>query len=85
MDSECGNLTTKEHTLHALSDKWILAQKIRIPKKQFAKHLKLRNMEDQSVDTLFLLKIGNKIHMGGHTETKFGAEQKEGPSRDFPT
>ena len=32
---------TKEHTWYALNDKWILAQKLRIPKIQFAKHMKL--------------------------------------------
>ena len=30
--------------------------------------------EDQSVDTLVLLSRGNKISMGGDTETKCGAE-----------
>ena len=30
--------------------------------------------EDQSVDTLILLRMGNKIPMEGVTETKFGAE-----------
>ena len=30
--------------------------------------------EDQSVDTLFLLRRGNKIPMEGVTETNFGAE-----------
>jgi hypothetical protein len=35
---------------------WILAQKLRIPKIQFAKHMKLKKMEDQSVDTLILLR-----------------------------
>jgi hypothetical protein len=42
---------------------------------QFAKHMKLKN-EDQSVDTLPLLRIGNKTPMEGVTETKFGAETK---------
>ena len=37
------------HDMH--SDKWILAQKLRIPKIQFAKHMKLKKKEDQSVDT----------------------------------
>jgi hypothetical protein len=41
---------------------------------QFAKHMKLKKKEDQSVDTLFLLRMRNKIHMEGITETKFGAE-----------
>ena len=54
--------------------KWILAQKFRIPKIQFAKHMKLKKKEDQSVGTSFLLRMGNKIPVEGVTETKFGAE-----------
>jgi hypothetical protein len=30
--------------------------------------------EDKNVDTLFLLRMGTKIHMEGVTETKFVAE-----------
>jgi hypothetical protein len=47
---------------------------IRILKIQFAKHMKLKKKEDQSVDTSFLLRMGNKIPMEGVTGTKFGAE-----------
>jgi hypothetical protein len=36
--------------------------------------MKLKKKEDQNVDTLFLLRRGNKIPMEGVTETKFGAE-----------
>ena len=36
--------------------------------------MKLKKNEDQSVDTLPLLRIGNKTPMEGVTETKFGAE-----------
>ena len=36
--------------------------------------MKLKKKEDQSVDTLFLLRMGNKIPMKGVTETKFAAE-----------
>jgi hypothetical protein len=43
---------------------------------QFAKHMKLKKNKDQSVDTLPLLRIGNKTPMEGVTETKFGAETK---------
>jgi hypothetical protein len=43
---------------------------------QFAKRMKLKKNEDQSVDTLPLFRIGNKTHMEGVTETKFGAEKK---------
>jgi hypothetical protein len=56
-----------------LTDKWILAQKLRIPKIQFEKHMKLKK-EGKSVDTLMLLRRGNKIPMEGVTETKFRAE-----------
>jgi hypothetical protein len=55
------------------TDKWILAQKLRIPKIHFAKYKKIKK-EDQCVDILFLLRIGNKIPMEGVTETKFGAK-----------
>jgi hypothetical protein len=43
---------------------------------QFAKHMKLKKNEDQNMDTLPLLRIGNKIPMEGVTETKFGAVKK---------
>ena len=38
--------------------------------------MKLKKKEGQSVDTLPLLKIGNKTLMEGVTQTKFGAEMK---------
>jgi hypothetical protein len=36
--------------------------------------MKLKKKEDQSVDISVLLRRGNKITMGGGTETKCGAE-----------
>ena len=48
--------------------------------------MKLKKKEDQSVDTLFLLRTGNKIPMEGVTETKFGAEMdhpETSPPRDL--
>jgi hypothetical protein len=36
--------------------------------------VKLKKKEDQSVDTSFLLRMGNKIPMKGVTETKFRTE-----------
>jgi hypothetical protein len=75
-DPEWGNSITKELTWYALTDKWILAQKLRIPKIQFAKHMELKKKEDQRVDTSFLLKMGNKVPMEGVRETKFGAEME---------
>ena len=58
------NPITKEHTWYALIDKWILTQKLRLPKIQFAKCMKLKK-KDQSVDTSFLLRMGNKMPMEG--------------------
>jgi hypothetical protein len=58
------------------TDKWLLSQKFGIPKIQFANFMKLKKKEDQSVDTSFLLRMGNKIPMEGVTETKFRAETK---------
>jgi hypothetical protein len=48
---------------------WILAQKLRLSKIQFAKHMKLTKKEGQSVDTSVLLRMGNKIPTEGVTET----------------
>jgi hypothetical protein len=59
---------------YILTDKWILAQKPRIPNIQFTDQMKLKKKEDQSIDTLDLLRRGNKIPMGGDTVTKCGAE-----------
>jgi hypothetical protein len=36
--------------------------------------MRLKKKEDQSVNTLLLLRMGNKIPMEGVTETKFRAE-----------
>jgi hypothetical protein len=38
--------------------------------------MKLKKKEDQSVDHLFLLRMGNKIPMEGVTETKFRTEME---------
>jgi hypothetical protein len=38
--------------------------------------MKLKKKEGQSVDTSFLLRIGNKIPMEGVTETNFRADPK---------
>ena len=67
--SEWDNPVTKEHTWYALTDKWILAQKFRIPKIQFIDLMKLKKK-----DTLVFFRRGIKIPMERNTETKFGAE-----------
>jgi hypothetical protein len=51
---------------------------------QAEKHMKLKKKEDQSVDTLFLLRMGNKIPMRGVTETKFGAETEKLTIQSLP-
>ena len=45
-----------------------------MPKIQFINHMKLKKKEGQSVDTLVLLRRGNKIPTGGNTEPKYGAK-----------
>jgi hypothetical protein len=67
-----------------VTDKWILAQKLRTPKIQFAEHIKLKKKEDQSVDTSILFKRRNKIPMEGGTETKFGAETERMAIQKLP-
>jgi hypothetical protein len=39
--------------------------------------MKLKNKENQSVDTSFFIRMGNKIPMEVVTETKIGSENKE--------
>jgi hypothetical protein len=48
--------------------------------------MKLKKVEDQSVDASVLLRRGNKILMGGNTETLCGAEAEgKAIQRLFPT
>jgi hypothetical protein len=51
-----------------------LSKKLRVAKIEFTDHMKLKKKGDQSVDASVLLRRGNKILMGGNTETKCGAE-----------
>ena len=53
--SEVTQSQKNTHAMH-ITDKWILAQKLRIPKIQFAKHMKFKKKEDQSVDSSVLLR-----------------------------
>jgi hypothetical protein len=46
--------------------------------------MKLKKKEEQTVDTLLLLRTGNKIPMEGVTETKFGAEAEERTIQRLP-
>jgi hypothetical protein len=46
--------------------------------------MKLKKKEDQSVDTLLLLRIGNKTPLEGVTDTTFGANKKEWTTQRLP-
>jgi hypothetical protein len=45
---------------------------LRFAKIQFTDHMKLKKKKDQSVDASVRLRRGNKILMGGNTETNCG-------------
>jgi hypothetical protein len=74
----------QKNTWYALTDKWILALKSRIPKIQLLKHKKIKK-EDQQVDTSLLPWIWNEISMEGGCRESLELRQKDGPSRDCPT
>ena len=57
-----------------VTDKWILALKLRLCKIQLTDHMKLPKKEDQSVDASVLLRREKKIFKGGNTETKCGVK-----------
>jgi hypothetical protein len=77
---ELGNLITKE-----LTHKWILAQKLKIPKILFAKHMKLKKEEDQRLDTSPLLRMGTKYLWKELQRQSLELRRKDGPPRDCPT
>ena len=56
---EGGNPITKEHTWYALTDKWILAQKVQTRIK-FTDHMKLNKKEYQSLGASVLLRRRTK-------------------------
>jgi hypothetical protein len=60
-------------------DKWPRNLEYPRYKIQFAKYMRLKKNEGQSVDTLPLLRIGNKTPMEGVTDTKFVSELKGWP------
>ena len=46
--SEVTQSQKNTHDMHSLMCEWILAQKLKISKIQFAKHMKLKKKEDQT-------------------------------------
>ena len=83
MDLECiilGEVTQSQknsHDMYSLISGYY-PRNLEYPryKIQFPKHMKLKKNIDQSVDTLPLLRIGNKTLIEVVTETKFGAVTK---------
>ena len=71
---ESGNKITKTYTWYVLTDKWILAQNLGIPKTQLTDEIKLKKKEGQNINTLILLGRWNKIPTEG--DTKCGAESE---------
>ena len=65
---------TQSHTWYTLTDKWILVQKLGIPKIQFTDHMKLKKKEDQRVDASVLLRSRNKLLAGDNMEKGYEAE-----------
>ena len=65
------NPFTKELKWYALTDKWILPQKFRISKIQFAKHIKLKKNKVQYVNTLSPPPIMGKNTHGRSYRDKF--------------
>ena len=68
--SEVTQSQKNSHNMYSLISGY-LPRNLEYPryKIQFAKHMKLKKKEDQSVDTLSLLRIVNKTPMEGVTET----------------
>jgi hypothetical protein len=58
----------KEHTWYALTDKWILAQKLQIARIQFTNHMKFKKKEAQSVGALVFSYKENKVLTGANME-----------------
>jgi hypothetical protein len=75
--SELTQSQKKTYGMFSLTDKWILAQKLRIPKIQFTVHMKLTMKEERSMGLLVLLRRGNKTLTGANMEANSGTETEE--------
>jgi len=64
---------------NALTDKWILAQRLRLPKIQSTDHMKLKKKDKQSADASVLFKRGNKnIHRRRYGEKVWSRDCRNG-------
>jgi hypothetical protein len=82
---EWDNLIKKEHTWYVLTDKWVLAPKLGIPKIQVTDHMKLKKKENQSVGASVFLERGTKYSQEQIWRQSVEQRLKERPSRDYPT
>ena len=65
----------KQHTWYTLTYKWTLAQGFRIPKIQITEQMRLKKKEEQSMDTLVLLRGGTNTHGMRHAQCVFSYKQ----------
>ena len=70
---------------YALTDKWILAQKLRIPNIQLTDYMKLKKKEDQNVGALVFLRKGTKYSQEQLWRQSVGQRLKERPFRECLT
>ena len=72
---------SQNNTQCVLTDKWRLVQKFGIAKIQFTDQTKLKKKEYQSMNTLFLLRSGNKVPWENIRRQSVELRLKERPSR----
>jgi len=78
--------TKMKNTWYELTDKWILAPKLRFPKVQSTDHMKLKKKDDPSVNASVLLRKRNKnIHRRRYRDKVLEQRLKEWPFRACPT
>ena len=82
---ERGNPVTKEHIWYALTDKWILSQKLKINKLQFTDHRKLKKKEDQIRGALLFLRKGTKYSQEQLWRQSVEQRLKERPPKVYLT
>jgi hypothetical protein len=83
--SEVTQSQKNTHGKYSLLSVYFIAQNLGISTIQSAKHIKLKKKEDQSVDTLVLLRRGNKYPWEEIQRQSVEPRLKEWPSRDCPT
>jgi len=79
------NPITKQHKWYTLTDKWLLAQKLRIPKIKFAKHMKLKRRKTKVWILCSFLEWETKYPWKELQRQSLEQSLKELPSRYSPT